>query len=303
LQGPSAPSALAPVLGASSSSDLFPDSATVHSDLQQASANISVVWAYNDLGEADVATWMAAPGGGSFDLGGLAAGLPLSQEITGLAPGTEYAYRFYATNPNGSDWSSPATFTTLGVDAGDTLKVYLLTGQSNMEGQAYAYDTTQIVDGWNIPTMEFLLSGTPAAINYVANMPFDFKHSFNASWSAPRSDAYCVQYDSLNGTLRDVVPTTNPADDFNGIGPLSPGFGAGTNFGSMFGPELAMGTRVGDALNSPVFLFKSNKGGTTLAVDWRPPSAVAARGGSVGVRCSLGACFVVGEQSAGLCHY
>ncbi|MCU0780849.1 MAG: sialate O-acetylesterase [Akkermansiaceae bacterium] len=46
--------------------------------------------------------------------------------------------------------------------AAGSLRIFLLAGQSNMEGQAYTYDSAATA-GWNIPTMEFLLSGTAAA--------------------------------------------------------------------------------------------------------------------------------------------
>lgn len=157
-----------------------------------------------------------------------------------------------------------------------TLKVFVLAGQSNMEGQALTYTTS-----FNVPTMEFLLTGTPEATTYLANMPFDFKSSLTPSWLAPRADAWCVHYDSQTGNTRAVVPGNTSASEYNGIGPLSPGFGANPNT-STFGPELAMGIRIADSTTDPVFLFKSDRGGTTLAEDWRPPSAVAARGGVVG---------------------
>ncbi len=167
------------------------------------------------------------------------------------------------------------------LSAQESLKIFLLAGQSNMEGQAYTYDNGS-TDGWNIPTMEFLLSGSPAATTYLSNLPHTFKDSLNSDWLNPRSDIWCAHYDSSNGSLKEVQPGKDPLNNFVGFGPLSPGFGVGTNFGSMIGAELGMGIRIGDATPDPVFLFKSDKGGTTLAEDWRPPSAVAARGGVVG---------------------
>jgi hypothetical protein len=167
----------------------------------------------------------------------------------------------------------------------NTLKVYLLAGQSNMQGQAYTYDSAN-TDGWNIPTMQFLLSGTPAATNYLNNMPastFTFKSHLNSSWLQPRNDVWGIHRDSGTGSVQNILPTNNQADMLTGIQPMQPGFGAGTSFGSMFGPELAMGINIGNALTAPVFLFKSDKGGTDLAYDWRPPSAVAARGGAIGI--------------------
>ncbi len=157
------------------------------------------------------------------------------------------------------------------------LNVYLLIGQSNMDGQAYTYSSTQTAT-WNVSTMEFLLSGSPAATAYLANLPFGFKDSLDADWLNPRNDVWAVHYDSRYGTVKNVLPTKNQADIVSGIQPLMPGFGVGTNNGSMIGPELGMGIRLGNALQSPVFLFKSDRGGTTLGNDWRPPSAVAARG-------------------------
>ncbi len=50
---------------------------------------------------------------------------------------------------------------------------------------------------------------------------------------------------------------------------------------SKFGPELGFGWAVGDFYNEPVLLLKVAWGGKSLAVDYRPPSAVAARGGDV----------------------
>ena len=65
----------------------------------------------------------------------------------------------------------------------DVLNVYLLAGQSNMEGQAYTYNSAATAN-WNIPTMEFLLSGSPAATTYLANMPHGFKGSLCRRWNA-----------------------------------------------------------------------------------------------------------------------
>lgn len=163
-----------------------------------------------------------------------------------------------------------------------TLRIFLLAGQSNMEGQAYTYDSAATA-GWNVPTMEFLLSGTAAATNYRANMPYGFKTSLNSSWLSPRTDVWAVHYNSSNGSVKSVLPTNNQSDLVSGIQPLQPGFGVSTGAGSMIGPELGMGIRLGDATADPVFLFKSSMGGTTLGTDWRPTDAVTKRGGTVGV--------------------
>lgn len=176
-----------------------------------------------------------------------------------------------------------------------TLKVYLLAGQSNMEGQAYTWDIPQAApSAWNIPTMQYL-SENPSYMDALPDNVFGFKTDFDASYFAPRDDVWAVQFDSDDGSVRTVRNMQDP--DFNvvnggwptGIQPLSPGFGPTPNLNggrleaSMFGPELAMGHRLGDALSDPVLLFKSNRGGRDLAYDFRPPIAVADRGGQVGV--------------------
>jgi hypothetical protein len=52
--------------------------------------------------------------------------------------------------------------------------------------------------------------------------------------------------------------------------------------GSWNGPEYGFGQVVGNALDEDVLIIKYARGGTSLAKDWRPPSAVKARGGEVG---------------------
>jgi len=150
----------------------------------------------------------------------------------------------------------------------NTLKIYLLTGQSNMVGHGYTYYSEG--NHYNIPSLQFLLDSTPAATTYRANMPdstFTFESGLNSSWMSPRSDVWGTHRKSVDNS---VVRNT---------GPLGPGFGGNSN---SFGPELGMAHSLGEAMQTPVFLYKSCTGGTTLAEDWRPPSAVAARGGSVG---------------------
>jgi hypothetical protein len=60
------------------------------------------------------------------------------------------------------------------------------------------------------------------------------------------------------------------------LGPL-------TSNGQWFGPEYGFGQIIGDHYASDdVLMIKTAWGGHTLAEDFRPPSAVAARGGEVG---------------------
>jgi hypothetical protein len=49
-----------------------------------------------------------------------------------------------------------------------------------------------------------------------------------------------------------------------------------------WGVETPFGIDMAKDIKSPVLLFKSNQGGTTLTKDWRPPSTVKRSGGEVG---------------------
>ncbi len=187
-----------------------------------------------------------------------------------------------------------AAFACRGAHAGNaTLKVYLLAGQSNMEGQAYTWDIPQTGPGtWNVPTMQYMETNSA----YMASLPdaiFTFKPAFDASWFGARDDVWATHFDSQTASVRPVhdMPDPTPNDASTptwptGVQRLSPGFGITPTFGgnsaSLIGVELAMGHRLGEALEAPILLFKSDRGGTTLAEDWRPPSAAAARGGVVG---------------------
>lgn len=178
-----------------------------------------------------------------------------------------------------------------------TLKIYLLAGQSNMEGQAYTWDNFATVDTWNVPSLHYM-TNNQAYYNSLPQEVYSFKQAYSADWmTTARTDVWAVNYN--NNTVLQVRTTEDlwPGDNSRpvyptGIQPLSVGFGLngaigvaseGTNITpSYIGVELGMGHGLGEALNSPVFLFKSATGGTTLAEDWRPPTAVNDRGGSVG---------------------
>ena len=59
-----------------------------------------------------------------------------------------------------------------------------------------------------------------------------------------------------------------------GIGEAHGGAAEGTIF---FGPELQFGHVVGDHIEKKVLLLKYAEGGTSLYLDWRPPTAVETR--------------------------
>ena len=134
------------------------------------------------------------------------------------------------------------------------VKVFILAGQSNMEGQAVVD-----LDGKNYNggkgTLKALMSDPKKA-------PL-FKHLKNdkGEWTV-REDVW-VRYQ------REKQPLL--------AGPLSIGFSI---YGGKhhFGPELQFGHVVGDHVGSQVLLVKTAWGGKSLYKDFRPPSS----GGEVG---------------------
>lgn len=130
--------------------------------------------------------------------------------------------------------------------AGDPVKVFILAGQSNMEGHGKVDAEPEANDGKG--TLEWLVKNSETAPKYKHLVDVDGK------WIA-RDDVQ-IWYLGRKGNLR-------------------PGFGAreGT-----IGPELGFGHVVGDAFTQPVLLIKLAWGGKSLAEDFRPPSS----GGQVG---------------------
>lgn len=137
--------------------------------------------------------------------------------------------------------SSPAS-----ADAPKPVQVFILAGQSNMEGHGEITLNPKKNEGKG--TLEYLVKSETSAATYKHLLAKD------GSW-AVRED---VQVWYLGRT-----------------GGLKPGFGVKEN---LIGPELGFGHVVGDAIDEPVLLIKTAWGGKSLAKDFRPPSS----GGEVG---------------------
>jgi hypothetical protein len=134
------------------------------------------------------------------------------------------------------------------------VKVFVLAGQSNMEGQAVVdLDGKDYNDGKG--TLNFLLRDPEKSSL--------FKHLKKAdgTW-AVREDVWC-RYQRERGPLL--------------AGPLTMGFSV---YGDRhhFGPELQFGHVLGDHFANQVLLIKTAWGGKSLFKDFRPPSS----GGEVG---------------------
>lgn len=135
------------------------------------------------------------------------------------------------------------------------VKVFILAGQSNMEGQAVAdLDGPDYNDGKG--TLTFLLRDPAKAPR------FTHLRDARGKWTV-RDDVW-VRYQ------REHAPLLN--------GPLTVGFSV---YGDAhhFGPELQFGWVMGEFFTNQVLLIKTAWGGKSLYKDFRPPSS----GGQVGL--------------------
>ncbi len=124
--------------------------------------------------------------------------------------------------------------------AGKTVKVFLLAGQSNMEGAGAVNADPNHNDGQG--SLEYLAKHRPdSAFARLINDQGEWRE---------RNDVW-MHYLGRKGRLR-------------------PGFGSRED---RIGPELGFGMVVGDHFDEPVLLIKLAWGGKSLAVDFRPPSA------------------------------
>jgi hypothetical protein len=132
--------------------------------------------------------------------------------------------------------------------AGKPLKVYILSGQSNMQGQAA------------VRTIERL------------NLTDDSKQMYQDmkvkdGMPSAAKDAYGVYFtagDMKKGKARDLQVQK---------GALKPGFGGETTPETKFGPEYTFGIYMQKHLNEPILIIKTAWGGRDLLQQFRPPSA------------------------------
>jgi hypothetical protein len=137
------------------------------------------------------------------------------------------------------------------------LKVFILAGQSNMQGQGIVTTTTLDEDRKEKP-------GTLAALlKDPAKAPL-LKHLVDAkgNWAEAREDVWVYDINEF-GVAK---------------GSLSFGYGWNLYDKAWFGPELQFGQVMGDYYKNQVLIIKTAWGGKSLMVDFRPPSS----GGEVG---------------------
>lgn len=126
------------------------------------------------------------------------------------------------------------------------LKVFILAGQSNMEGQGFIKADPQQNGGKG--SLAFLVKDPATADNY--------KHLLGKDGKWIVRDDVWIHYLGRKGKL-------------------TVGYGVKED---RIGPELGFGHAIGDAFEEPVLIIKLAWGGKSLAKDFRPPSS----GGDVG---------------------
>ncbi len=122
--------------------------------------------------------------------------------------------------------------------AAEPLRIYILAGQSNMQGHA------------KVSTFAHL-GMDPATIPLLAEMQ-----------DADGKPVVCER----------VWITSIGSADEEQTGKLTAGFGAAAN-GPKIGPEFTFGLRMQKALPGPILIIKTAWGGRSLNTDFRPPSA------------------------------
>ena len=190
-----------------------------------------------------------------------------------LAVGWRAITARYVGNSTNASSSSPRLFQSINPPAGNgKLKIFILAGQSNMQGKASAEigrdpnNLTNTNFAGGLGSLRNLLNRDPAKYGYLAD-PANPIAGGNPGWIT-RSDV-------------GVTFWSDPGTGENRRGILDANFG-NVGEGGRIGPEYSFGLVVGSQLGDKVLLIKYAFGGRSLAVDFRPPGAVALRGGVVG---------------------
>ncbi|MFT4546293.1 MAG: hypothetical protein ACI9UA_002435 [Pseudoalteromonas tetraodonis] len=143
-------------------------------------------------------------------------------------------------------------------DNPDGIKVFILSGQSNMQG--HGRNETGFGDATGaIGSLRYQVSSDPDNYGQLVDNEGDW---------IPRDDVKVFWRDSDLAATRTMKK-----------GDLLPNFGVDS---TRFGPEYGFGWVMGEYFDEPVLIIKTSWGGKSLYADFRSPAAVANRGGEVG---------------------
>ena len=126
------------------------------------------------------------------------------------------------------------------------VKVYILAGQSNMQGHA------------KVSTLAYMAED-PATAGLLSQMQ-DGEGGFR----------------TVENTWISYLTQGRGPESGEGVGPLTVGYGARaepTQAGDTIGPEYTFGLRMQEAQPGPILIIKTAWGGKSLHTDFRPPSA------------------------------
>ena len=157
-----------------------------------------------------------------------------------------------ATPESPQSQETPKTAATKG-----PVKVFILVGQSNMQGDGHLGPADKP------GTLEFMVKHKDPA------KAARFKHLVDADgkWVF-RKDVWFFQ----RRTVRQGRGKNAKTETTDFASPLTAGL-AGTPTKPRIGPELQFGHVMGDHFDAPVLLIKTAWGGKSLAVDFRPPTS------------------------------
>lgn len=202
--------------------------------------------------------------GGTLSLAGTDFGSNQQTVVLQLASPLSKNHKYTIATTNLVDRSgrelvdaSPVEFRTWD-DNPKGVKVFILAGQSNMQGFGESENGHQ--GKGKIGSLRYLVKKKPAKYGALVDR--------KGNWTA-RKDVQVWWQKSDLGRKPEVLK-----------GALTTGFGTNQE---RIGPEYAFGQVVGDFYQEePVLLVKVCWGGKSLSADFRSPSSVAKRGGNVG---------------------
>jgi hypothetical protein len=138
------------------------------------------------------------------------------------------------------------------------VKVFLLAGQSNMVGHGrieIGHGDVNNVGTGAIGSLRYQVNNDPANYGHLVDS--------NGDW-----------------VVRDDIWVNSIVNDGSKRGNFTTGFSSAS---FNIGPEFGFGHVIGDLYGEQVLLIKTAWGGKSLGADFRPPTAVANRGGTVGL--------------------
>lgn len=172
---------------------------------------------------------------------------------------------------------SAAAGTTKSAEMTKPVKVFILAGQSNMVGHGKTEEGGNPKFDPKGPKGKENLREIPGGLGSLRAMVNE-----NPAQLGPKGKTPLVGEDG-KWLMRQDVKIYAYCDGKTKKGGLTVGFAA-PGASTWFGPEFGFGHAVGNGLAEDVLIIKVATGGTSLAGDWRPPSAVKERGGVVGLR-------------------